>query len=152
MNINMREYVDFDGGTRHDAETIAAAVRATRQASSAAAQREAERWLRDHDLLVDGESTGECMRRLSQYRARLAKTPKPGPREWAQRLIERNRAGEHVGQVALDMACDVLELPRVVILRRPDPPAVRPDARDMQAGDVDTAIAGADSEPWGAWA
>ena len=151
MTMRMREYVDFDGGTRHDPEATAAAVQGARQRSVQDVRRAAEHWLRTEGLWVEGESVPERMRRLAHYRARLAKTPKPGPREWAQRLIERHRAGEPIAPSVLDMATDVLDLPRAAHLRVPDPPVARPDFRERQAGDTEAALAGGPPDPWEAW-
>lgn len=151
MTMRTREYVDFDGGTRRDPAATAAAVQGGWQRSVQDTRRATEHWLRTQGLWVEGESVPERMRRLAQYRARLARTPKPGAREWAQRLIERHRAGEPIAPTALDAATDLLELPRAMHLRVPDPPVVRPDFRERQAGDAEPAVAGADDDPWGAW-
>lgn len=54
-----------------------------------------------------------------------------GDRAWARRLAERVEAGEFVGHLAVEMASEVLDRP----ILRGGKHAVRPDTKDLQAGD-----------------
>lgn len=54
-----------------------------------------------------------------------------GDRSWAYRLAARVEAGAFVDRLAVEWASEVLERP----ILRGGKHAVRPDAKDMQAGD-----------------
>lgn len=93
-------------------------------------------WLLEKGLVERGERPSEVMRRLADWRADLPRTPRPGPRQWAQDLVARYQAGERLQRMQVTLAHEALGLTCGPVLRVPDPPPPRPDAMERQANDV----------------
>lgn len=103
-------------------------------------QARARAWLIENDLLVPGEPMARTMRRLAEYRKRLATTPKPGPKQWARDLVRWHAEGRAVPTEHLALANAALGRHHEPVLVHPDPKPPRPDAKERAAGDVEVAF------------
>ena len=73
-------------------------------------QAEAERWLASKGLLKRPfEVASDYLGRLNEYRSKLARLPKPDPRQWARDLMQKHDDGDYVPSLSLDMAREALE-------------------------------------------
>lgn len=97
-------------------------------------------WLLEKGLVVRGERPSEVMLRLARWREALPRTERPDPRQWARDLVGRYRAGERLQRIQVVLAHEALGLECGPVLRVPDPPPSRPDARERQANDVERAF------------
>lgn len=104
------------------------------------AQQRAVQWLVAQQLMVPGEPAARTMKRCAEFRQSLATKPKPGPKDWAQRIVQKHASGDPVSMTLLRLANAALGRHPEPVLDHPRPKPVRPDAKDRQAGDVEVAF------------
>lgn len=102
----------------------------------------AVRWLTEQGIWHPSAQHVENMERVMaaahEFAARSVFGAQPG-KQWARDLIARYRAGEPLLSMQIKLAMAALDI-REPVLRNPDNPVPRPDAKDRAAGDVDVTL------------
>lgn len=111
LNYNARKCsCGWKASTRNDPAISQAQIEASKAASVARSQRQAESWLSRQGLGRRGdESQLDYLRRLAGYRERLRGTPKPDDRAWARDILQRNEDGEMVPIRSLELAREAVK-------------------------------------------
>lgn len=90
--------------TPHDAHPSPEYIATTQRA-----QAEARAWLMERGLMRPGETPGQYLPRLAEYRDQVSSKPPPST-AWADRALADWRAGKPLPQITVRLAAEALGL------------------------------------------
>lgn len=101
----------------------------------------AVRWLTERGVWLPGKSHAENMERCAKFREKVGgRIGTDTGKQWAKNIVDRYQSGERVPMQFVRLAMEALGRGDVPLVRTPEKPVPRPDAKERAAGDVEVSF------------